>query len=495
MGRTCSGEGMVSEHLRDSFLSACGASGPLWLDAESPGGADRRWILSRPFAVVGRDPGADLILDHAQVSRRHAYLQVIAGRVFCVDLGSRTGVAWEGRPRRSGWVDRQQRVRIGPFQIRAGGSAGPADLEDPLTARSLEDPPLPAVTLEFPQSPERPPWRLGQVLTLVGRSPECRLTLVDTAVSRYHFSLLRTPMGLWVVDLLGKGGILVNGQRLRWGRLDHGDQLQVGHFLIRIRCGDPTGGSMFSFSVRMPALGAETVHPELAGPSRSRDVAEPSDLPAPLKAELTEPILTQMANQFGQMQQQMFDQFQQVMMMMAQTFGTLQRDQMGLVREELDRLRQLNQDLNALQVELAARSSAAPPPASPPPGDASMAAALARIEALLLASPPRLGPAPAEGGPAGPTLAGQGPERGSLPPPLGEGEQGTIRNGAQAVEGPSPAERTAGPSPSPAGKQAAACPGSLPDDTIHMLLSQRIAAIQQERQGRWQRVLDLMLGR
>jgi hypothetical protein len=203
-----------------------------------------------------------------------------------------------------------------------------------------------------------------------------------------------------------------------------------------------------------------------------------------------------MANQFGQMQQQMFDQFQQVMMMMAQTFGTLQRDQMGLVREELDRLRQLNQDLNALQVELAARSSAAPPPASPPSGDASMAAALARIGALLLASPPRPGTAaPAESGPAGLALAGQGPERASLPSPLGEGEQGTIRNGTQAVEGPSPAERTAGPPPPPAGKQAAACPGSLPDDAIHMLLSQRIAAIQQERQGRWQRVLDLMMGR
>ena len=38
-----------------------------------------RWTLDQPHALIGRDPRADLVLDHEQVSRRHAYLQQIEG--------------------------------------------------------------------------------------------------------------------------------------------------------------------------------------------------------------------------------------------------------------------------------------------------------------------------------------------------------------------------------------------------------------------------------
>ena len=43
---------------------------------------------------------------------------------------------------------------------------------------------------------------------------------------------------------------------------------------------------------------------------------------------LTESVLVPLVNQFGLMQQQMFDQFQQAMAMMVQMFGTMHRDQM-----------------------------------------------------------------------------------------------------------------------------------------------------------------------
>src|SRR4051794_22134693 len=89
----------------ERFLAACGADAPWHLDVDVPG---RRGPMARPgrrpFVLVGRDPGADLVVDHWQVSRRHAYLQLIAGRPFCVDLGSRTGTHWEDGPRRSGWL-------------------------------------------------------------------------------------------------------------------------------------------------------------------------------------------------------------------------------------------------------------------------------------------------------------------------------------------------------------------------------------------------------
>ena len=56
-----------------------------------------------------------------------------------------------------------------------------------------------------------------------------------------------------------------------------------------------------------------------------------------------------LVNQFGMMQQQMFDQFQQAIAMMVQMFGEMHRDQMKVIREELDRLHELTDELNAAQ--------------------------------------------------------------------------------------------------------------------------------------------------
>ena len=69
-------------------------------------------------------------------------------------------------------------------------------------------------------------------------------------------------------------------------------------------------------------------------------------------------MLVPLVNQFGLMQQQMFDQFQQAMAMMVQMFGTMHRDQMAVIREELDRLNELTEEFHALKKELAERTEA-----------------------------------------------------------------------------------------------------------------------------------------
>src|SRR5439155_5594002 len=51
----------------------------------------------------------------------------------------------------------------------------------------------------------------------------------------FHCGLLRTPLGLCAIDLLGREGISVNGTPVRWTRLDEGDELQVGELLLRVR--------------------------------------------------------------------------------------------------------------------------------------------------------------------------------------------------------------------------------------------------------------------
>ena len=92
----------------DLFREACGMTGPLQLRVDYPGVADPlQWVLYQPFALIGREPRAHLQLDHDEVSRRHAYLQVVAGRVFFTDLESRMGIQWENGSRRTGWLDEQ----------------------------------------------------------------------------------------------------------------------------------------------------------------------------------------------------------------------------------------------------------------------------------------------------------------------------------------------------------------------------------------------------
>ena len=88
-----------------SFLNACGFREPLRLIVEGPQRPARGpRTLPQPFAVLGRDPRADMILDDLKVSRRHVYIQAVAGQVFWVDLESRTGTCDETGTRKWGWL-------------------------------------------------------------------------------------------------------------------------------------------------------------------------------------------------------------------------------------------------------------------------------------------------------------------------------------------------------------------------------------------------------
>ena len=74
------------------FLNTCGLDDSLQLVVEGPSLKEPELrLLHQPFAVIGRDPRSDVLLDHAEVSRRHVYLQMIEGRAFWIDLESRTG--------------------------------------------------------------------------------------------------------------------------------------------------------------------------------------------------------------------------------------------------------------------------------------------------------------------------------------------------------------------------------------------------------------------
>ena len=82
---------------------------------------------------------------------------------------------------------------------------------------------------------------MNRVMSMIGSAKSCKFRLTDPSVSAIHASLLRTPTGLWVVDLRGGRSISVNSEPVRSSALVDGDVLGIGRYQIRIRCRESRG--------------------------------------------------------------------------------------------------------------------------------------------------------------------------------------------------------------------------------------------------------------
>jgi hypothetical protein len=208
----------------------------------------------------------------------------------------------------------------------------------------------------------------------------------------------------------------------------------------------------------------------------------------PEQVELAETLLLPVIHQFGQMQMQMFDQFQQALMMMFQMFSSMHREQMDVVREELGQIRHLTEELQAAQAELRQQAAASQ--------QAAAAAAAATKARPPLPSPARDSNSKVTA-PAWSSAPGQRRPGGAEP----RSESSSAQGGGGAAQHPSVGGAQGGataptgsggkrePSPAPAAPGAGDSARNL-----HVVLAQRIASLQQERQTRWQKLVQMMTG-
>jgi predicted component of type VI protein secretion system len=271
-------------------------------------------------------------------------------------------------------------------------------------------------------------------LVLIGKAPQCQVRLRDAAVSRFHCALVLTPDGLWAVDLLGRGGVLVNGSVARVARLDDGDELRLGGFVLRPRGLAPAAPPPEAVAAALERFTMPSVPMPVPAPDWS--VAVPQ-----LPGGATESSLAPIVSMFAEFQRQMAEQFRLSMTGMLDVVRQMHGDQMKLVWQELAEIRRLNEEANSLKARLAALppAPAAARPAPPPPP---------RVET----------PLPAANG---------------LPP---------------APTTPIPPRAVPTPTPAPAAK-----PEKETAD-VHAWLSRRVAEVQREREGRWQKVLGFLKG-
>jgi FHA domain len=77
-------------------------------------------------------------------------------------------------------------------------------------------------------------WTGGCEELVIGRHPSCDVVVGDETVSRRHAQLIFRDGGWIVRDLDSKNGTRLNGQYVGRCRLRPGDQLGLGHQLLRV---------------------------------------------------------------------------------------------------------------------------------------------------------------------------------------------------------------------------------------------------------------------
>jgi pSer/pThr/pTyr-binding forkhead associated (FHA) protein len=346
----------LNSYASEIFREACGADEALVLEIARPGLTEPiRRCFDVPFAVVGRDRGCDLRLEDSQVRRRHYYLQTIAGRVFALDLSNGSG---SGQ-----WLAPSDLLAVGASSLRlvSAGNPVPERIKqwNPMETGSAGRPSLPAVSLEFLGCRQSRQWEVNRALTLVGRQPPCKVRLESRSVSRVHCALLLTPHGLWIVNLLGRNGISVNDQPVRWAHLRDGAQLQIGRFAIRLRYQEISRPEACSSDPDVLELDE---HPHAPKPlslvtrvnGRAPMCSQGPDLPA-LLPSLLPPTVSVMSDSS---QQEMLAQFQQSMVMMARMLSSMHRDQLNILNEALNRILGMDRQIQDLRNQLREPTSA-----------------------------------------------------------------------------------------------------------------------------------------
>ena len=87
--------------------------------------------------------------------------------------------------------------------------------------------------------------------TIIGRGKDCTLVLPDISVSRHHAQVVQDEDGTFIEDLGSQNGTSVNAHPVSNQRLENGDVIQIGKFILVYRpttkdAPNPTGTKGFA---------------------------------------------------------------------------------------------------------------------------------------------------------------------------------------------------------------------------------------------------------
>ena len=219
----------MNKFSKHSFFKACGGVTPIKLVLENRETRTKSvFSFEQPNILVGRQPQADIRVEHAAVGRQ-LYLQLLDGRLFVVAFPGEKPTRWGKRPRTCGWLADRDALRFGPFALRVLEGLRPAADDVPASDPMVSSPngrPL-CLQQQRANSPAPLLGKINRTLTLVGNVKLCKLRLEGEDAAGIHCSLVRAANGFWAVDL-GTDGVFVNKVPASIALLSNDDLLEIG---------------------------------------------------------------------------------------------------------------------------------------------------------------------------------------------------------------------------------------------------------------------------
>ena len=213
--------------------------------------------LAKGELTIGRNPGNDILIENAGVSRRHAVLKWSGDRATVEDLGSANGTFLNGRK-----VSRHE-LRDGDeitivkhrmiFRLPKEGGAPKVEAPESIGQKTMFiDPAAIAQATAGRPSPRaeastpvlRPrlllpdlkkfPLESGEVS--LGSGADCHIQLTGMFVARVHARILPQKEGQYkLIHVAGLAGTRVNGEKISEHILKHGDEIEIGKHKLLFR--------------------------------------------------------------------------------------------------------------------------------------------------------------------------------------------------------------------------------------------------------------------
>ena len=321
--------------------------------------------VRRPYALVGRQSACDVVIDDANVSSRHVYLHVDRRGVFAVDLVTRSGTRFAGKPLHYLWLRPGQSIEVAgrqiellQFRIDNQPQMPPPCVDEPFG--ESRDPSLDEVVLE-PIEGHAPPWVLGSELVFLGRGDSCAIKV--SGASRTHCALLRSPHGVFLIDLHGRPTQVNDRDISLCAPLHDGDITTIGDttFLVRIqgKVERPSVRHSTSTALAVPEIGPHdlAVIPHDSPPLLARlidayQTTWQSGLPAELATGEAGQLVAWIAGIVQASQGEMIRRQQQFQFDVAEALQRIQSDTSTLLEAHLQRIEAMNQELNTLKDEV-----------------------------------------------------------------------------------------------------------------------------------------------
>ncbi len=362
----------LAERLQ-SFADACGMPGTMRLNVRNlETGEVTKHDFATPFVLVGRDPACQIVLPNPDVSARHAYLQVIDGRLHCFDVGSRTGMRLNDVLLTEGILNARDSLLVGPYQVQLSQAPAywtpEANGEMPQFDNSVVDGELLKFGNARGRSRKDPVKRLRRKLTLLGRNKQCHIKLSHDSVGRIHAVVVRTRMGKWFVNLRQDRATLVNDRPLAGpcAPLGESDRITLGRFKMTLTHNAESGalrpddsttnlkGRSFAsvpemFDDEQMGRADELQRDEIAEGYRTHPGGAIEAASREAASRSIDPTVMALINEFGRMHRQVLEQTHQQNLMMAQVMGAIQQSQDATIHQQLAQIQAITEELNVLR--------------------------------------------------------------------------------------------------------------------------------------------------